>query len=68
VNSKSICQIFNVELGFFKHLDATHELLEVPYIKAMPDSKSICNKGLSRDLALLLNGPFDIVKLNLKIP
>ncbi len=30
VNSRSICQIFNAEVGFFKLLDAIHELLEVP--------------------------------------
>ncbi len=26
----SICKIFNAEVGFFKLLDAVHELLEVP--------------------------------------
>ncbi len=31
-NSISICEIFNVEVGFFKRLDAIHELLEVPFI------------------------------------
>ena len=39
VNSKPICLTFNAEVGFFKRLDAIHELLEMPIVFVFSDKK-----------------------------